>query len=96
MFAQCVDVDVCLYYAAVQILVYRGGNVPQVTAKNTSTPPIYCAQLVKKFVDISIQLPARLQSDPVQMAEVVQREYVLVGGAWLCPRLNVAESKQKA
>ena len=40
---------------------------------------------------MSIQLPAGLQCDPVQMAEVVQ-QYVLVGGTWLYPRVNVANN----
>ena len=30
------------------------------------------------------------QFDPVQMAEVVQQECVLVGGVWLYHRVNVA------
>ena len=41
---------------------------------------------------MSIQLPADLQCDPVQMAEIVQQEYVLVGGARLYPRVNVAKT----
>ena len=40
----------------------------------------------------SILLPAGLQYDPIQMAEVVQQEYILIGGIWLCPRLNVANN----
>ena len=36
-----------------------------------------------------IQLPAGLKFNHVQMAKVVQEEYVLVGGTWLCPRVNI-------
>ena len=88
--AQCVDLDVCLYYAAVQNLVCGCVNVLQTTAECSDTPPIYCTQRVQQSVNMSIQLPADPQWDPVQMAVVVQQEYVLVGGAWLYPRGNVA------
>ena len=71
LLAQCVDRDLRLYYAAVQNLVYGCENVPQTTAKSSDTPPM------------SILLPAGLRSYPIQMAEVVQQEYVLVDGAWL-------------
>ena len=71
-----------LYYAAVQNLVY----VPQTTVESSDTPAIQCAQHVQQSVEMSIQLPAGLQCDPVQMTEVVQQEYVFVGGAWLYPR----------
>ena len=40
---------------------------------------IHCAQHVQISADMSIQLPVGLQCDPVQIAEVVQQEYVLVG-----------------
>ena len=40
---------------------------------------------MQQSVDMSIQLPSALQYDPVQMAEVVQQEYVLVCRAWLYP-----------
>ena len=77
LLARCVYVDMHLYYAAVQ----NGcGNVRLTTAESSDTPSIHCAQHVQ-FVDMSIQLPAGLQYDPVQMAEVVQQEYVI--GAWL-------------
>ena len=36
--------------------------------------------------------PTSLQCDPFQMAEVVQQEYVLVGGAWFNPRVNVGNT----
>ena len=39
----------------------------------------HCTQHVQQSVDMSIQLPAGLQCDPVQMPEVVEQEYVLVG-----------------
>ena len=35
LLAQCVDLDVLLYYAAVQNLVYGCGNVPQTTAESS-------------------------------------------------------------
>ena len=85
LFAQCVDLDVRLYYMVIQKLVYGCGYVAQTTAKSSDTPPIHCVHHVQQSVDMSIQLPAGLQCDPVQMAEVVQQEYVLVGGACLHP-----------
>ena len=39
-----------------------------------------------------IQLPVGLQCDPVQITEVVQQEYELVGGAWLYSRVNIANT----
>ena len=81
LLAQCIDLDVRLYYVAIQNLVYRHGNVPQITAENSDTPPIHCAQHVQQSIDMSIWLPAGLQCDPVQMAEVVQQEYVPIDGA---------------
>ena len=89
LLAQCVDLDVHLYYTAIQNLVYGYGNVPQTTAEISDTPPIHCAQHVQQSIDISIQLPAGLQCDPIQMAEVVQQEYVFVSRTWLYPRVNV-------
>ena len=89
LLAQCVNLDMRLYYAAVQNLVYACGKVPQNTNERSDTPPIHCAQNMQQSVNMSIQLPAGLQCDPVQMADVVQQEYVLVSGAWLYPRVNV-------
>ena len=57
-----VDLDVHLYYAAIQNLV---------TDESSDTPSIDCLQNVQKSVDMYIQLPVGLQSDLVQMAEVV-------------------------
>ena len=71
LLTHCVDLDVRLYYATVQNLVYGCGNVPQTTAKSSNTPVIHCAQHVQQSVDMSIQLSAGLQCNPVQMAEVV-------------------------
>ena len=90
LLAQCVDLDVFLYYAAVQNLIYGCGKVPQTTSESSDTPRIHCVQHVQQFVDMSIQLPARLQCDPVEMAKFVQQEYLLVDGAWLYPRMIVA------
>ena len=86
--AQCIDLDARLYYAAVQNLVYDCENVPQTSAENSDKLPIHCAQHVHQSVDMSIQLPPGLQCDPIQMAEVVEHEYVLVVWASLCPRVN--------
>ena len=47
LLAQCVDLDVRLYYAVMQNLVYGYWNVPQTIAENSDTPPIYCAQYVQ-------------------------------------------------
>ena len=87
-----VDLGVRLYYLAVQNLICRRGNVPQTTAECSGTPPIHSAQHVQQSVVIFIQLPADLQCNSVQMAEVGLQEYVLVGGVWLYPRVNVANS----
>ena len=77
---QCVDVDVRLFYAAIQNLICGCGNVPQTTAESSDTSPIHSAQHVQQSVRMCAQLPADLQCDPVQMAEVVQQDYVLVDG----------------
>ena len=37
-------------------------------------------------------LPTGLQCNSIQMAEAVQQEYVLVGGAGLYPKVNVANT----
>ena len=60
----------------------------QTTAESSDIPPIHYSQHVQQSVGMSIQLPAGLQCDPVQMAEIVQ----LVDGAWLYPRVNVANT----
>ena len=57
LLAQCVDLDVHLYYVAVQNLVQWCGNVPQTTTESSDTPPIDCAQYVQQSIDMSIQLP---------------------------------------
>ena len=75
------DCILYIYYAAVQII-----------AESSDTPPIHCAQHVQQSVDMSIHLPTGLQCDPIQMAEVVQQEYVLVGGAQFYRRVNVANT----
>ena len=74
-----IDLDMLLYYMAVQNLVYMCGNVPQTTTESSDTPPIHCAQHVQA-----------IHCDPVQMVEVVQQEYILIGRAWLYPRARVA------
>ena len=89
LLTQCVDLDVHLYYTAVQSLTYDCENVPQTTAESSDTLPLHCAQHVQQSVDMSIQLPSGLKCDPLQMAEVVQQECVLLGGGWLYPRVNV-------
>ena len=79
-----------LHYVTVQNLVCGCGNVPLTTAESSNTPPMDCDQHVQQSFDTSIQLPTGLQCDPIQMAEVVQQEYILISGAWLYPRVNVA------
>ena len=44
LFAQCVELDVHLYYAAIQNLVCRCGNDPQTTAEGSDTPLIHSDQ----------------------------------------------------
>ena len=78
LLTQCLDLDVHLYYAAIQNLVYGCGKVLQIIAESSDTPPIHCAQHVQQSVDMSIQLHAGLQCEPVQMTEVVQQEYILI------------------
>ena len=73
LLAQCGDLDVCLYYAAVQNLVYGRGNIPETTAGSSNTPPKHFVQHVQQSADMSIKVPAGLQCDPVQMAEVVHQ-----------------------
>ena len=46
-----------------------------------------CA-VIRRYV---LQLPTGLQCDPIQIAEVVQQEYILVGVAWLYLRVNVCK-----
>ena len=70
LLAQCVDLDMRLYYAAVQNLIYE--CAPQTTLESRDTPPIHCAQHVQQYVVMSIQLPAGLQCDHIQMAELRQ------------------------
>ena len=70
LLAQCVDLDMRLYYAAVQNLVYGCGNVPQTTAESSDTSPIHCSQHVQQSVYMSIQLPAGLQCDLVEITEL--------------------------
>ena len=77
LLAQCVDLDVRLYYAAVQYLVNRCGNVLKTSVEGSDTPPIHCAQHVQHYVNIFIQLPPGLQCDPVQMAELGQQLQLL-------------------
>ena len=74
LLAQYVNLGISLYYTVVQNLVYKYGNIPQ-TAESSNTP-IHCAQHVQQSIDMSIQLPAGPQFDSVQMAEVVQQEYM--------------------
>ena len=44
----------CLYYAAVQNLVYWCGSVPHTTAESSNALPNHCAQHVQQSVDMSI------------------------------------------
>ena len=49
---------------------------------------------MQQYVDMSTQLLAGLQYDSVQIPQVFQQEYVLVGGAWLYHSVNVANYVQ--
>ena len=60
LLAQFSNLDVHLYYAAVQNLIYGCGNVPQITPESTDKPPIHCVQHVQQSVDTSIELSAGL------------------------------------
>ena len=66
------------------------GNDPPTTTENSDTPPIHCAAICRYVHPAS----RRLKMRPDEMSEVVQQEYVvlLIGGAWLYPRVNVANT----
>ena len=51
----------CLYYAAIQNLVYGCGNVPQTIAESSDTLPTHYGQHVQQSINMSIQLPTSLQ-----------------------------------
>ena len=82
LLTQCINLHLCLYIAAIQNVAYGCGNVPEITAESSRTPPIHCAQYVQQSIDMSIQLPGDLQCNPVQMAEVVQQENVLISSIY--------------
>ena len=82
----------CISTVTVQNLIYGCGNFPQTTAESSDTPSIHCTQCVQQSINMSFQLRSGLPRDPVQMGEVVQREYVLIGRASLYPRVNVANT----
>ena len=77
LLTKSVDLGLHLYYAAIQNLVYGCCN-PQASAESSVTPPIHCAQHVQQSVDMSIQLPAGLQCNPIQMAKLQEQ----VQDAW--------------
>ena len=82
LLVQCVNLSVRLYYAAVQNLVYGCGNVPQTTAESSDTP----RAAIRRYVHPASRRPT--MRSPFK-SEVVQLEYVPVGGAWVYPRVNV-------
>ena len=69
-----------------------GLGVWEYSTESSDIPPIHCAQHMQQYVDMSIQLPAGQQCNPVKMAEAVQQEYILFGDAWFYPRVNVANT----
>ena len=89
LLAQCVNLDIHLYYAAIQNLVHGCRNVPQITAESSDISPIHWVHHAQQSVNMSIQLPTGLQCDLIQM---VQQEYVFVKGTWLYPKVNVANT----
>ena len=78
LLVKCVNLDVHLFYVAVQNLFYGCGNVPYTTAESSDMPPLHCAQHVQQSIDMSIQLPEGLLCDPIQMAELQKQ----VQDAW--------------
>ena len=50
LLAQCVDLDMHLYYVAVKNLVYECGNVPQITAEISDTHRLIVQQSVDKSI----------------------------------------------
>ena len=51
LLTQCFNLDVHLYYVAIQNVVYGCGNVLQTAAESSDTPPIHCAQHVQQYVN---------------------------------------------
>ena len=75
--AQCVDLDVRMYYVTVQNLVY--------VCRSSDKTPIHSTQHVQHSIEMSIQVPTGLP-------EIVQQEYALFGGSGLYPRVNVVNT----
>ena len=65
------DLDMHVYFMAMQHLGYRCVNVPQTTAESSNTH-------VQQSVDMSILFPTGLQCNSVQMAKLQQQ----VQDAW--------------
>lgn len=57
LFTLCVHLGVCRYYVAVWEPGLWGGNALQVSAGNSDTPQIHCAEHVQQSIDTSIRLP---------------------------------------
>ena len=91
---QSVDLGVRLYYAAVQNLIYGCGNVldyiPLLKAE-THHRYFVTSMCSNKSICPS-SFPQTYSVTPFKNAEVLQQEYVLVGGAWLYPEVNVANT----
>ena len=90
LLAQCINLVLCLYYIAIWNLFYGCRNILQAIAESSNALPIHCAQHVQQPVNMSIQLLAGLQCDPIQMAEVVHQEYILISRALLYSIVNLA------
>ena len=72
LLAQCINLDVHLYYLAVQNLVYGRGNVPQTTAEKSDTPPTHCAQHVQQSINMSI-FPQAYNATPFKWLKLFNR-----------------------
>ena len=86
LLAQCVDLDVLLYYVADQKHLSTGVEMFHRPLLKAATHHRYIVPkrtAIRRYVQ---------QSEPVQMAEVVLQVYVLVGEAWLYPSVNVANT----
>ena len=73
LIAQCVDHDVRLYYDAVQNMVYGCGNVPQIIAESSDTPPIYCAQHMQQSVGKPSHFPQAYNATPFKWLKLSNR-----------------------
>ena len=79
LLAQSVDLDVRLYYAAVQNLVYGCGNVPQTTAKSSENTTYTPKQHVQQSVICPSSFPQACNSTPFEWLKFNRSTYSSAG-----------------